>query len=147
MRNLANVYRAQGRHAEAERLYRETLDGERRVLGEDHPQRLAAANDFAALFKDQGRYAESAALYRETLDRERRVLGEDHPETAGTLYSLGSLNALRGSRVEALDWLGQAVAHGYAHADTMAGDSDLRHLRGDPAFESLVARARKNSGT
>jgi serine/threonine protein kinase/Tfp pilus assembly protein PilF len=146
MRILANLYRAQGRHAEAERLYRETLDGERRVLGEDHPQTLAATNDFAALFKDQGRYTESSALYREALRRERRVLGEDHPDTANTLYSLGCLSALRGSRVEALDWLGQAVAHGYAHADTMAGDSDLRRLRGDPAFESLVARARKNSG-
>src|SRR5437899_9245258 len=105
-------------------------------MGNDNPHTFGTMRNLADVYRAQG-----------ALDRERHVLGEDHSDTAGTLYSLGCLSALRGSRVEALDWLGQAVAHGYAHVDTMAGDSDLRHLRGDPAFESLVARTRKNSGT
>ena len=147
MHQLANVCRAQGRYADAEKLYRDALDGERRTLGEDHPQTLSISNDLAAMLCDQGRYAESAAMFRDALDRERRVLGENHPNTARTLYDLGRVAALRGDRPGALEWLGQAVAHGYGHADTMAGDSDLSRLRGDPAFAALVARARKNSST
>ena len=43
------------------------------------------------------------------------------------------------------DWLGQAVAHGLARPDMIEKDSDLATLRGDPAFDASVARARKNA--
>ncbi len=36
MNNLANVYRNQGRYAEAEPLYLETLEAQKRVLGDNH---------------------------------------------------------------------------------------------------------------
>ena len=42
MHNLANMYLGQGNYEEAEKLYRETLQIQQRVLGPDHPD---TAND------------------------------------------------------------------------------------------------------
>jgi hypothetical protein len=72
------------------------------------------------------------------------VLGDDHPRTANTLYDLTCLEALRGDRAKALDWLGQSVEAGYANADHMGKDSDLESLHG-PEFDALVERARRNA--
>jgi serine/threonine protein kinase len=143
---LALVFDDQERYADAEPLYRDTLDRRRRVLGDDHPSTLSSMNNLANVCSGQGRYAEAEALFRESLTTGRRVMGEDHPDTANTLYNLGCMAALRGHRAGALDWLGQAVTHGYSHWDVMARDSDLEPLRGEPAFEVIVARARKNAG-
>jgi non-specific serine/threonine protein kinase/serine/threonine-protein kinase len=146
MNQLGVLFDVQGRQADAEPLYREALERRRRVLGEDHYDTLVSMMNVANMLAVRGRHADAEALLREALDRVRRVLGENHPLAAGTLYNLGCLAARRGDRSGALDWLGQAVTHGYSRPDTMTKDSDLQRLRGDPAFEALVARARENSG-
>ena len=143
--SLAVLLDDRGRYADAEPLYRDNLARERRVLGDDHPNTLTSMNNLANVLSSQGRYAEAEALYRESLETGRRVMGEDHPDTTNTLYNLGCLSVLRGDRAAALDWLGRAVAHGYSHWDVMAKDSDLKPLRGSPAFESLVARSKANA--
>ncbi|MGH9868480.1 MAG: TPR end-of-group domain-containing protein [Candidatus Polarisedimenticolia bacterium] len=61
-----------------------------------------------------------------------------------TLYNLGCAAALGGDRKEALDWLGQAVSHGWSRGDQLAKDADLTSLRGDPAFDAIIAKARQN---
>ncbi|HYS04345.1 MAG TPA: serine/threonine-protein kinase [Candidatus Dormibacteraeota bacterium] len=143
--DLAVLLDDRGRYADAEPLYRDNLERERRVLGEDHPSTLTSMNNLANVYSSEGRYTEAEALFRESLERGRRVLGENHPDTTNTLYNLGCMSVLRGNRTSALDWLGQAVAHGYSHWEVMAKDSDLKPLRGTPAFDALVARARENS--
>ena len=40
MNNLANVYLAEGKYPQAEALYRETMEIQRRVLGPEHPDTL-----------------------------------------------------------------------------------------------------------
>jgi len=146
MSHLAAQFHSQGRYAEAEPLYRETLDRRRRALGEDHFSTLRSMTSVALMLVEQRRIAEAEALYREALPIARRVLGEDHPLSVNTLYMLGCVTAFGGDRPAALDWLGQAIAHGYSGADHMAQNPDLKSLRGDPAFEALVARARMNPG-
>jgi Flp pilus assembly protein TadD len=98
----------------------------------------------AKVCSELGRQDEAEKLYGEALAIQSRVLGERHPDTAVTLSRLGHVAALRGERAKALDWLRQAVEHGYRDADSMAKDADLKTLQGDPAFEALVAEARKN---
>jgi len=146
MNELAYLFDDQGRNAEAEALYSDTLARRRRVLGEDHPSTLTSMNNLANIYAVEGRHAEAEALFLESLQRVRRVLGENHPDVANTLYNLGCLASLRGDRKGALDWLDQAVTHGYSHWDVMAKDSDLKRLHGDPAFDAIVARAKKNAG-
>lgn len=146
MNQLGALFDVQGRQADAEPLYRESLERRRRVLGEDHYDTLVSMMNVANMLAVRGRHADAEALLREALDRVRRVLGENHPLAVGALYNLGCLAARRGDRQGALDWLGQAVTHGYSRLDTMTKDSDLQRLHGDPAFDALVARARKNAG-
>ena len=69
----------------------------------------------------------------------------DHPETLASMNNLARVSARRGDRKQALDWLTQVVDHGGTNADRMAKDDDLQSLRGDAAFEALVARARENA--
>ena len=49
MNNLANVLDDEGHYAEAEKLYRETLDIRRRVLGPEHPDTLWSTNNLAVV--------------------------------------------------------------------------------------------------
>ena len=55
------------------------------------------------------------------------------------------LEALRGNRSKAIDWLRQSVEAGYANADWMAKDSDLQSLHSDPEFEAIVGEAKKQA--
>ena len=146
MSGLADIYLDLGRLDDAETLDRDALEVQRRVLGKEHPDTLGTMNGLADVYMSQGRYDEADRLFGETLHGMRRVLGDDHPDTASPIYGLGCVAALRRERGKALDWLRQAVEHGFRDADEMAKDPNLRSLQGDPAFEALVARARKNAG-
>ncbi|MEM9804018.1 MAG: tetratricopeptide repeat protein, partial [Cyanobacteria bacterium P01_D01_bin.56] len=53
-----NLYQ-QGRYAEAEPLYQESLRIYRVALGERHPDVATGLNNLAELYRDQGRYAEA----------------------------------------------------------------------------------------
>ncbi len=144
--NLASLFADEGRYADAEPLFRDNLERKKRVLGVDHPSTLTGMGNLAIVVASQGRITEAEPLFLELLEKQRRVLGENTIETANTLYCLGCMRARRGDRAGALDWLSQAVAHGYSHGDDMAGDPDLKSLYGDPAFDAIVARAGNNAG-
>ena len=91
LNNLASLYRAQGRHGEAEALYREALQMSRQVLGPRHPNTLLSLDNLAFFYHDQGRYGEAEPLFREALQRRREVLS---PRNPGTLTSLNNLAVL-----------------------------------------------------
>jgi hypothetical protein len=90
--NLAVARDSDGKYAEGERILREALGVQRRVLGEEHPETLTSARNLAQSLSSQGRYVEAKRINREVLGVQRRVLGEEHPWTlkcaphcAGTL--------------------------------------------------------------
>ena len=56
---MAALYRAQGRYAEAEPLYRRSLAIEEKALGPDHPDLAISLHNIAGLYRAQGRYAEA----------------------------------------------------------------------------------------
>jgi len=58
------------------------------VLGEDHPDTLASANNFALDLSALGEHELARQLDADTLSRCRRVLGEDHPNTLIAGYNL-----------------------------------------------------------
>ena len=55
MNNVAILYKAQRRYDEAEPLYVKTLEIQKRVLREEHPDTLRTTNNLAILYGDQGR--------------------------------------------------------------------------------------------
>ena len=99
--NLAGLYRAQGKYAEAEPLYKRSLTILEKALGPDHPQVATSLNNLAALYRAQGKYAEAEPLYLETLETRKRVLGDDHPDTLGSMGTLAWLYQNQGRYEEA----------------------------------------------
>jgi eukaryotic-like serine/threonine-protein kinase len=81
MRQLAVVFKEQGRHVEAEVLLRQTLLKQQRVLGPDHLETLATVGHLGSLLVRQGRHAEAIEMRHEHLNAARRVHGARHPQT------------------------------------------------------------------
>src|SRR5262249_14830991 len=64
MTHLGNVYRAQGRYAEAEALYRDALVRNERSWGPAHNLTAETLNDFAVLYAAEGRIDEALPYSR-----------------------------------------------------------------------------------
>jgi Tetratricopeptide repeat len=142
MNNLVAILGYEGHYAESEKVVRQTLDIQRRVLGPAHPDPLMAMNNLAVTMGYEGRYVEAEKLMKQTLDIERRVLGPAHPSTARSIYDFGCLEARQSKRDEALSLLREAVDHGLPHDVGIDKDPDLKSLHGDPHFDALVAHAK-----
>ena len=54
--NLALLYRYIGRDAEAEPLYLQTVETQRRLLGPEHPDPFASINNLGLVYQSLGRY-------------------------------------------------------------------------------------------
>ncbi|MGA7925400.1 MAG: tetratricopeptide repeat protein [Candidatus Sulfotelmatobacter sp.] len=74
-----------GRYSEAEKLERETLDIQRRVLGPEHSLTLHSMTNLALALEHQGRIPEAEQEFREELEIPRRVFGPEHSLTLLTL--------------------------------------------------------------
>ena len=64
LNNLALLYMAQGRYAEAEPLYKRALAILQKALGPEHPANATSLNNLALLYHAQGRYSEAEPLYQ-----------------------------------------------------------------------------------
>ena len=79
LNNLADLYQAMGRYAEAEPLYRRSLEIREKQLGRDHPDVATSLNNLANLYRAMGRYAEAEPLYRRSLAIREKQLGATTP--------------------------------------------------------------------
>ena len=61
MSNLAASLDYQGKYAEAEAMYQQTLQLMGMVLGKDHQHTLMSMNNLALSLRHQGKYAEAEA--------------------------------------------------------------------------------------
>jgi tetratricopeptide (TPR) repeat protein len=64
---LAILYEAQGRYAEAEPLFLQVLTITEKMLGPEHPNVASSLNQLAELYRVQGRYAEAELLFLRAL--------------------------------------------------------------------------------
>ncbi len=101
LNNLAILYCEMGRYAEAEPLYRRSLEITEKQLGRDHPDVAGSLNNLAILYREMGRYAEAEPLYRRSLEITEKRLGRDHPDVAGSLNNLAILYREMGRYAEA----------------------------------------------
>lgn len=79
--NLALLYDAQGRYAEAERLDMQALEFCRELPGPEYPAMAACLNNLAAMYEVQGRFSEAAPLYTQAFEIAESSLGPSHPAT------------------------------------------------------------------
>ena len=62
LNNLAALYQAQGKYAEAEPLFRQSLAIVEKALGPEHPNVATALDNYAKLLRKTNRNAEAAKL-------------------------------------------------------------------------------------
>ena len=82
LHNLAELYKAQGRYAEAKPLCQLALAIYEKALGAKHPSVAISLNYLADLYYAQGRYGEAEPLYRRALAIKEKVLGPEHLDVA-----------------------------------------------------------------
>ena len=173
LHTLGLVVRSQGRHAEAEPLFREALRAQGRALAPDHPDNLATRSELGGVLRELGRTDEAARLHREVVERWRQAVGDAHRETeiartqlAETLLASGAhaesialYRAVLGRTVEAVGpdhpgagIIGALLAGAYREAGRLAEAEAayreaLRAMRaGLPPGHVRVARARAGLG-
>ena len=103
MNNLAMVYKAQGRYAEAVELYQRALKFDLKSFGEDHPKVARTRNNLAKIYDAQGRYEEAIELYQLALQSSLKSFGEDHPNVATTRSNLALVYYAQGQYEEAIE--------------------------------------------
>ena len=82
LNNLAALYQAQGRYADAEPLYKRSLAIWEKALVPTIPMLRQSLNNLAELYHNQGRYADAEPLYKRVLAIAEKALGPDHPNVA-----------------------------------------------------------------
>jgi hypothetical protein len=74
--------------------------------------------------------------FDEALEQYKKALEAD-PANRDVYYNIGCVHAVQGRITEALDYLKLALLNGYVDVQTLATDSDLKNLNGNPVFEQL----------
>jgi len=88
-KNLAGPLFKEGRLQEAEKLQRDTLANQIRVLGPTHLDTLASQGNLAGILNREGQYAEAEKIARQAFEVEILRLGPQHLYTLDTLQQLG----------------------------------------------------------
>jgi tetratricopeptide (TPR) repeat protein len=78
LNNLAELYKEEGRYADAEPLYKRVLAISEKALGPDHPDVAQSLNNLADLYHAQGRYADAEPLYKRALASTPEQKGNTH---------------------------------------------------------------------
>lgn len=95
--------------------------------------------DDGGVLKALGDLYTRVGLYEKGLDIDRR-LARLCPEDPLVWYNLGCSLALLNRREEALSTLKKAVLLGYSDHEWMSRDADLRSLRDEQGFKSLIEK-------
>jgi predicted Zn-dependent protease len=101
----------------------------------DHPN-LHGVRPFMAMFLSaQGKHEDALAQLNGSVIRNAEV-------DADIAYSVASVYALEGMRLEALDWLQRTIALGNENLLCFESDPNWSSLRNDEEFQKLMAKVR-----
>ena len=78
-------------YAEAEPLYKQSMEIDRTALGKRHPDYATSLNNLAELYHKMARRTEAEPLYKQAMEIRRTALGERHPDYATSLNNLAWL--------------------------------------------------------
>jgi CHAT domain-containing protein/tetratricopeptide (TPR) repeat protein len=92
LNTLANIFREQGRLAEAELLCSRSIMILEKALPADHPHLADAVNTLGLVSLAQGRYIEADQLFGRSLAIEEKALGPDHTTVGRSLNNLAGIH-------------------------------------------------------
>src|SRR5262245_32631766 len=95
------LYRSQGRYAEAEAEFKQAVSIVEKSGGPAHPDLSLALSSLAQLYGDQGRYLEAEAVYQRALAIREEAVGRYDASVGVVLVSLADLYRTQGRHAEA----------------------------------------------
>jgi len=107
-------------YAEAEKLLKNAVAIQERLLGSEHPQVARLLNHLGSIYCTQSRYEEAAALYQWSLEIDEKAYGPEHPVVGELLESYAALLNKIGRQEEAAPMAAQAQAIREKHGKKMA---------------------------
>jgi len=152
MNNLAVNQGFQGKYAQAEPLFAKLIEGQRRALGDKHPDTLNSQSNLTMLYGYEGKYARAEPLFTKLIEVERRALGEEHPYTLITMNNLALLYRYQGEYAQAeplfikvLDLQRRVLGPGHPRRLASMNDLALLYLNQgkDAQAEALLREALK----
>ena len=139
---LARILLKENRPKEAEVYARQAFDEQLKVLGPAHDDTLMSLEYLTDALVATGHYDEASKLYAGTIEK---IAGMPKGNTASAWYDFAAMAASADHRDDAFADLHQAIEAGYADADAMRDDNDLKPLRKDSRFAPLLLEARKHA--
>jgi tetratricopeptide (TPR) repeat protein len=122
LRELGSALTNSSQYGEAETLFRQALDMQRRLLGDSEDSELAETLlSLSVVLQKQGRHGDALGIGEEGLAVQRRVLGDEHPTIAGSLHLLSTLHRLSGNLEVAEELARETLAR-----HEQAGASEVR---------------------
>lgn len=134
---LARVLTSEGHYHEAEAIARQALEVQVRVLGPQHADSLNTLQYLGMALAYDHRYDEAKKLFTDTIDKLSKT-----QESAIPLvwYNFACVAAAANQPDDAIQYLREAINHGYKDADHLRADPDLKSLHGDRRFQMLLAQ-------
>jgi tetratricopeptide (TPR) repeat protein len=134
--NVGECFLISGKYAEAEQMYRQTLELGEKVLGLEHPDTLTSMNNLAVVLRSQGKYAEAKQMHRQELELREKVLGLEHPHTLTSMNNLAVVLHNQGKYAEAEQMHRQVLelrekVLGQEHPDTLNSMNNLAEVLDD----------------
>jgi len=144
LNNLATVYGSMKNYSAADRMYRKALKLD--------PSSAVVLKNYGTNLMTQRKYAEGSKAYRQALAIDPSIFADHSGPTiqnAASLQDRGAMNyymavgcARAGYTDCALEYLRNALDEGYVNPKKVAADNDFASLRGNPAFQQLLAEQR-----
>jgi serine/threonine protein kinase/tetratricopeptide (TPR) repeat protein len=139
---LARILIKEGNPREAEELARQAYEVQLRVLGPQHADTLNSLQYLGNALVNRHRYDEVKKLFAETIEKIGKSQGGG---ASAAWYNYACVAVVANRPNEALQYLREAIDLGYSDAEHLQTDDDLKPLRRDPRFTSLVSEARKRT--
>ena len=142
LNNLGDISAWAHDYAGARRYYKRALEIREKVFGDDHFEVAWSLSSLAMLSAREGDLASAGQLHRRALRIYQKTGKLEDPVV---LYSEGCYAALTGAKQEALRDLRRAVL-GPGFSGFILHDPNLASLRGDTAFQAIVAQVKERAG-
>jgi tetratricopeptide (TPR) repeat protein len=95
--SLSSLYADQSKLAEAEQMYKQTLQGKKEAFGSTHPSTLDTINNLGVLYQKQDKLSEAEQMYKQALQGYKETLGDIQIRTYGpaldVMHNMGALYA------------------------------------------------------
>ena len=108
--DLADFYSAEGRYADAEKVYQKTLELKEDMLGRANPAIIPAVDDVARVSFAQMKYDQAADLIARELRIMEREYGDDDPKLVPSLEQVARVLEAASKYPDAEKFLARAIA-------------------------------------